>query len=231
MTQPLLIMLCTDKVVNGWSTVLFWIERVMVWHALMFDSFVPKWPNQSCASLFIIEGLLMFKWESTTFCCNASHIFLADNTIGYTTNAAWIENGLPNPILHTCVWNGHMLDWRQQYEEMYTTINNSRVFQFSPSSACLTSVVFPSCLHESSFSCPWLPFCKLLIHPSSWYLESSSRLSLPLKLWWTCIIIEEAKVEMNFQDITTMDGSKVYRMAAKDRKKKTRASKMGKRQK
>ena len=41
---------------------------------------------------------------------------------------------------------------------------------------------------------------------------------------------EEAKVEMNFQDIT-MVGSKVYRMAAKDRKKKTRASKMGKRQK
>ena len=41
---------------------------------------------------------------------------------------------------------------------------------------------------------------------------------------------EEAKVEMNFQDIT-MDGSKVYRMAAKDRKKKTRASKMGKRRK
>ena len=41
---------------------------------------------------------------------------------------------------------------------------------------------------------------------------------------------EEAKVEMNFQDIT-MVGSKVYRMAAKDRKKKTRANKMGKRQK
>ena len=122
MTQPLLIMPCTDKVVNGWSTVLFWIEWVMVWRALMFDSFVPKWPNQSCASSFIIEGLLMFKWESTTFCCNASHIFLEDNAIGYTTNAAWIGNGLPNPILHTCVWNWHMLDWRQQYEEVYTTI-------------------------------------------------------------------------------------------------------------
>ena len=69
-----------------------------------------------------------------------------------------------------------MLDWRQQYEEMYTTIKKTEVMM------------------------------------DMYYYR------------------EEAKVEMNFQDIT-MDGSKVYRMAAKDRKKKTRASKMGKRQK
>ena len=71
---------------------------------------------------------------------------------------------------------GHMLDWRQQYEEMYTTIKKTEVMM------------------------------------DMYYYR------------------EEAKVEMTFQDIT-MDGSKVYRMAAKDRKKKTRASKTGKRQK
>ena len=163
-------MLCTDKVVNGWSTVLFWIERVMVWHALMFDSFVPKWPNQSCASLFIIEGLLMFISGSRQPFAVTRHIY------------------------------------------------SSRTMQLE----LKTDYRIPSCIPACETDICWTGVNNM---------KRCMRPSKRLKLWWTCIIIEEAKVEMNFQDITTMDGSKVYRMAAKDRKKKTRASKMGKRQK
>jgi len=46
--------------INGSSTVLFWMDWVMVWHASRLDSFVPRWTLQVYHPLqvFIIDWLL-----------------------------------------------------------------------------------------------------------------------------------------------------------------------------
>ena len=47
------------------------MDWVMVWHASRFDSFVPKWPNWSCASLLS---------SSSIYCWLASNVYKSDTS-------------------------------------------------------------------------------------------------------------------------------------------------------
>ena len=117
------------------------------------------------------------KREWTTFCCNASHIFLEDNTIGYTTKCS--------------------------LDRKWTTKSHPAYLRVKLTYAGLASTVSGG------------------IH------DHEKR----LKLWWTCIIMEMRRRWTLKILRCTMDGSKVYGVAAKDRKKKRHANKTWKRQK
>ena len=45
------------------------MDWVMVWHASRFESFVPKWPNQSCVHLLIFSSIYYwFAWMASNVC-------------------------------------------------------------------------------------------------------------------------------------------------------------------
>ena len=74
------------------------MDWIMVWHASRFDSFVPRWLNQSCANL--VSPSSIYYWLASSVCksdtcgsrlkvpffCNASH-FLQNNYVTFHKSA------------------------------------------------------------------------------------------------------------------------------------------------